>query len=140
VDYYRDVQPIFEWSCVACHTQQWERPAGDLVLDDADRANARGANRRFVVTNRPGAVVLLGPTYDEYVARGESENRNKEFKCDLAMDRLSNHRFVANHFRLYLHAAAMNLLARPVRSCPSGRLLQGLGAAPGEDNRVALSQ
>jgi hypothetical protein len=57
-------------------------------------------------------MVLPGPTYDEYAARGESENRNKEFKCDLAMDRLSNHRFVANYFRLYLHAAAMNLLVR----------------------------
>ena len=28
------------------------------------------------------------------------------------MDRLSNHRFVANYFRLYLHAAAMNSLVR----------------------------
>ncbi len=28
------------------------------------------------------------------------------------MDRLSGHRFVANYFRLYLHAAAMNLLVR----------------------------
>jgi hypothetical protein len=44
------------------------------------------------------------------------ENRNKEFKCDLAMDRLSDHRFVANYFRLYLHAAAMNLLVR-LRRC-----------------------
>ena len=42
----------------------------------------------------------------------EIENRNKEFKCDLAMARLSDHRFVANYFRLYLHAAAMNLLVR----------------------------
>jgi hypothetical protein len=65
-----------------------------------------------VVTNRPGAPVLPGPTYDEYAERGESENRNKEFKCDLAMDRLSDHRFMANYFRLYLHAAAMNLLVR----------------------------
>ena len=56
------------------------------------------------------------PTYDEYAGRGESENRNKEFKCDLAMDRLSDHRFVANYFRLYLHAAAMNLLVR-LRRC-----------------------
>ena len=56
--------------------------------------------------------MLPEPTYDEYAARGESENRNKEFKCDLAMDRLSDHRFVANYFRLYLHAAAMNLLVR----------------------------
>jgi hypothetical protein len=56
--------------------------------------------------------VLPGAAYDEYAARGESENRNKEFKCDLAMDRLSDHRFVANYFRLYLHAVAMNLLVR----------------------------
>jgi hypothetical protein len=65
-----------------------------------------------VVTNRPGAAVLPGPTYDECAARGESENRNKEFKCDLAMDRLGEYRFVANYFGLYLHAAAMNLLVR----------------------------
>lgn len=44
--------------------------------------------------------------------REESENRNKEFKCGMAMDRLSDHRFVANYFRLYLHAAALNLLVQ----------------------------
>jgi hypothetical protein len=87
----------------------WSQPR--WVVAKAE-ANDRGTNRRFVVTNRPGAVVLPEPTYDEYAARGESENRNKEFKCDLAMDRLSDHRFVANYFRLYLHAAAMNLLVR----------------------------
>lgn len=75
-------------------------------------ANAQGTNRRLIVTNRPGAVLLFEAAYDEYVARGESENRNKEFECDLAMDRLSDHRFCANYFRLYLHAAAMNLLVR----------------------------
>ena len=42
----------------------------------------------------------------------QSENRNKEFKGGLGMDRLSDHRFCANYFRLYLHAAAMNLLVR----------------------------
>jgi hypothetical protein len=87
----------------------WPQPR--WVVAKAE-ANDRGTNRRFVVTNRPGAVVLPGPTYDEYAGRGESENRNKEFKCDLVMDRLSDHRFVANYFRLYLHAAAMNLLVR----------------------------
>jgi hypothetical protein len=86
-------------------------PQARWVVAKAE-ANDRGTNRRFVVTNRPGATLLPGPTYDEYAARGESENRNKEFKCDLAMDRLSDHRFVANYFRLYLHAAAMNLLVR----------------------------
>jgi hypothetical protein len=86
-------------------------PCARFVVAKAE-ANDRGTNRRVVVSNRPGAALLPGPTYDEYAARGESENRNKEFKCDLAMDRLSDHRFVANYFRLYLHAAAMNLLVR----------------------------
>jgi hypothetical protein len=86
-------------------------PCARYVVAKAE-ANDRGTNRRFVVTNRPGAVVLPEPTYDDYAARGESENRNKEFKCDLAMDRLSDHRFVANYFRLYLHGAAMNLFVR----------------------------
>ncbi len=75
-------------------------------------ANAQGTNRRFVATNRPGASLYLEGTYDEYAMRGESENRNKEFKCGMAMDRLSDHRFMANFFRLYLHAAALNMLVR----------------------------
>ena len=50
--------------------------------------------------------------YDEYAERGESENRNKELKSELKADRLSDHRFLANFFRLYLHAAALNLLVR----------------------------
>jgi hypothetical protein len=87
----------------------WSQPC--WVAAKAE-ANDRGTNRRFVVANRPGAVALPGPTYDAYAARGESENRHKEFKCDLAMDRLSDHRFLANYFRLYLHAAALNLLVR----------------------------
>jgi hypothetical protein len=75
-------------------------------------AHAAGTNRRAVVTNRPGACVLPAATYDEYAERGESENRNKELKCGLAGDRLSDHRYLANLFRLYLHIAAHNLLVR----------------------------
>jgi hypothetical protein len=75
-------------------------------------ANAQGTNRRFVVTNRRGAPLHPEATYDEYAMRGESENRNKELKCGLGMDRLSDHRFMANLFRLYLHTVAMNLLVR----------------------------
>jgi Transposase DDE domain group 1 len=75
-------------------------------------ANACGTNRRFVVTNRPGAWHYPEACYDAYADRGESENRNKEFKVDMAMDRLSDHRFMANQFRLYLHACALNLLVR----------------------------
>jgi hypothetical protein len=75
-------------------------------------ANAQGTNRRAVVTNRPGASVLPEAAYDGYAERGESENRNKELKAGLQADRLSDHRYFANLFRLYLHAAAYNLLVR----------------------------
>ena len=44
--------------------------------------------------------------------RGESENRNKELKGGLQADRLSDHRYFANLFRLYLHTAAYHLLVR----------------------------
>jgi hypothetical protein len=50
--------------------------------------------------------------YDEYALRGESENRNQELKTELQADRLSDHRFLANFFRLYRHAAALDLLVR----------------------------
>jgi hypothetical protein len=120
----------------------WPQPR--WVIAKAE-ANAQGTNRRFVVSNRPGAQLLPEATYDEYALRGDSENRNKEFKCGLSMDRLSDHRFLANYFRLYLHAAAMNLLIR-LRRCvalpppaaePPGTPLQALaqqeaGATPAE--------
>jgi Transposase DDE domain group 1 len=75
-------------------------------------ANSQGTNRRAVVTSRPGAFVLPGAAYDAYADRGESENRNKELKGGLQADRLSDHRYFANLFRLYLHTAAYNLLIR----------------------------
>lgn len=62
-------------------------------------AHAQGTNRRAIVSNRPGAALLPGPTYDEYTARGESENRNQELTRGLCADRLSDHRFLANFFR-----------------------------------------
>jgi hypothetical protein len=34
VEYHRDIKPILERSCVACHTGIAEKPAGGLVLDD----------------------------------------------------------------------------------------------------------
>ncbi len=82
-------------------------------------ANAQGTNRRFIVTNRSGARIVPEAAYDDYAARGEAENRNKELKCDLKIDRTSDHRFLANFFRLYLHAAANNLLVRLRRAFAS---------------------
>jgi len=70
-------------------------------------ALAEGPNTRFVVTTRTALPLAL---YDFYVDRGECENWIKDFKRACVADRLSDHRFVANQFRLLLHAAAYWLL------------------------------
>jgi hypothetical protein len=73
---------------------------------------SQGTNRRAVVTNRPGVGVCPQGVYDEYADRGESENRNKELKCELCCDRLSDHRCLANLFRVMMHCLAANLLVK----------------------------
>jgi hypothetical protein len=67
----------------------------------------KGPNTRFVVTTRTDDPLVV---YDRYVDRGDSENWIKDLKNALAADRLSDHRFWANAFRLLLHAAAFWLL------------------------------
>jgi hypothetical protein len=107
--YERTGQPQRRFLLVDYQAETW--PAPQPVVIKAE-AHAQGTNRRAVVTNRPGCATLPQAVYDEYAMRGESENRNKELKAELQADRLSDHRFLANFFRLYLHAAALNLLVR----------------------------
>jgi len=90
--------------------------------------HAAGINQQAVVTNRAGALIVPQGVYDDYIQRGESENRNKELKIDLCGERLSDHRFMANLFRLLMHSAALNLLIRLRRELP---------AAPPEERRRA---
>jgi hypothetical protein len=68
----------------------------------------KGDNPRFVVTSRTD--LSAEKLYDFYADRGDVENRIKELKNDLHAGRTSCHRFVANQFRLLLHAAAYLLL------------------------------
>jgi hypothetical protein len=70
-------------------------------------ALAQGPNTRFVVTSRTDPPEAL---YDWYVDRGEPEGWIKDLKNACVADRLSDHRFWANQFRLLLHAAAYWLL------------------------------
>jgi hypothetical protein len=72
-------------------------------------ALAAGPNTRFVVTTRPDPPLAL---YDFSVDRGEPELWIKALKRACFADRLSDHRFVANQFRLVPHAAAYWLLDR----------------------------
>ncbi|HEV7669536.1 MAG TPA: IS1380 family transposase [Thermoanaerobaculia bacterium] len=63
-------------------------------------------NARFVVTNLQDSPESV---YQIYRGRGDSENRIKELKNDLEMDRTSCTRFLANQFRVLLTAAAFVL-------------------------------
>ncbi len=82
----------------------WPRPRRVVVKAEA---TAKGTNTRFVVTTRPDPPRAL---YDWYVDRGEAEGWIKDLKNACFADRLSDHRFWANQFRLLLHAAAYWLL------------------------------
>ncbi len=64
-----------------------------------------GDNPRFVVTSMKGATPKQ--LYCEfYCARGQDENLIKMVKNDLASDRTSDHRFLANHMRVFFSCAA----------------------------------
>jgi Transposase DDE domain group 1 len=108
-DYEKTGQPQRLFLADRYQAESWPAPQTIVIKVEA---HAQGTNRRAVVTNRPGWEVLPSAVYDEYTERGESENRNKELKRELQADRLSDHRFLANYFRLYLHAAALNLQIR----------------------------
>ena len=66
---------------------------------------ARDDNPRYVVTSLdlPSPACLYR---DRYCARGQDENYIKIIKNDLASDRTSDQRFLANHLRLFFSCAA----------------------------------
>ncbi len=90
----------------------WDRSR--KVIAKAE-CHEQGTNLRFVITNLPvdtqQQAQAAQQIYDDYVMRGESEQRMDEIKNGLHADRLSCHRFLANFWRLLLHVAAYNLLA-----------------------------
>ncbi|MGH2345012.1 MAG: IS1380 family transposase [Chloroflexota bacterium] len=82
----------------------WDQPR--RVVYKAETLD-KGPNTRFIVTTRSDPPEAL---YDWYVDRGEMEGWIKDYKRACIADRLSDHRFWANQFRLFLHAAAYWLL------------------------------
>lgn len=70
-------------------------------------ALTKGPNTRFVVTSQTSWAEQV---YEGYTDRGESENWIKDLKNHGFADRLSCHTFMANQFRLLLHAAVYWLL------------------------------
>jgi hypothetical protein len=87
-------------------------------------AMQQGTNRRFLVSTRAEAPKEL---YEFYARRGEAENWIKDFKLHMRADRLSCQRFVANQFRLLLHACAywlMDALRRKLIDSGARRRMQ----------------
>ncbi len=77
------------------------------VVIKAER-HIKGPNPRFVVTSLkefPAHVL-----YHAYIQRARCELYIKDFKNALMADRLSCHSFIANFFRLLLHALAYRLM------------------------------
>jgi hypothetical protein len=59
VEYFRDIKPILERSCVACHTQKSDKPAGNLVLDDDRMVNAQNPAGLGFTIRVPGTYARL---------------------------------------------------------------------------------
>ena len=97
----------------------WEHPRRVIIKAEA---LPKGPNTRFVVTTRAEEPEAL---YDWYVDRGDGENAIKDLKNACFADRLSDHRFCANQFRLLLHAAAywlLDTLRRWLSACAVPRM------------------
>lgn len=87
----------------------WRRKNRRVIMKaEVTRLDGRSPrdNARFVVTNLRHSPETV---YQIYRERGDSENRIKELKGDLAMDRTSCTRFLANQLRVLLTAAAFVL-------------------------------
>ena len=80
----------------------WDR--GRQVVVKADVSEGGTPIIRYLVTNLWGWKAKAVDQF--YCARGDRENRIKEFKLDLFSGRTSCHRFVANQGRLLMHLAA----------------------------------
>jgi hypothetical protein len=89
--------------------KQWSRKRRIILKAEVVRHPGRPPknNARVVVTNLPQTPAHV---YRLYRERGDIENRIKELKDGVALDRLSCSRFLGNQFRLLLTAAAYVLV------------------------------
>ena len=88
----------------------WSRKRRIVIKAEVVRYPGRDLrdNPRFVVTTLSGSARHI---YErEYARRGDLENRVKELKLSMQLDRTSCTRFLANQFRVLMTAAAYVLL------------------------------
>jgi hypothetical protein len=119
VEYFRDVKPILDRSCVACHTSKAEKPAANLVLDDdqmmkPDNVAVPGTYFRLAMDSGTGyRPVLFGPkpptptgtyfsarTASRYIAKLRSRESRLIWKIfGKRMDGLTDDDFPGNEVR-----------------------------------------
>lgn len=101
--FYRDGYRVFGQFEYAAKV--WRRQQRVIVKVEMTQGSF---NPRYVVTNlREGEPEEI---YSFYSARGEQENRIKEFKLDMDSGRTSCSKFQANQFRMLIHTAAYALM------------------------------
>jgi hypothetical protein len=76
-------------------------------------------NVRYVITNMPQPSETI---FDFYYARCDMENRIKELKCALHLQRTSCHRFEANQFRVLLSCIGFALFQILQDHMPKGEM------------------
>jgi len=94
----------------AYRARSWNRPRRVIIKADIAVQAGRKAkdNPRFIVTNVTGSAKRI---YENiYCARGDIENRIKELKYGLDIDRTSCSSFKANQLRVLMAAAAYVLM------------------------------
>ena len=100
-------RPARVFTSLAYQAKSWRRER--YVVAKAEQLGDKPNPPRFVVTTLDHVSPRL--LYENgYCGRGDAENRIKDFKRALAGDRLSCTTYVANAFRLLLHAFAYRLL------------------------------
>ncbi len=111
--------------------RSWDRSRWVIGKAEVSRL---GDNPRYLITTLRGFEPEM--IYRAYCERGRCELWIKDFKNALSADRLSCSRFVANFFRLLLHAVAYRLMhALRERVAP---LSQQLGRAQFDTLRLRL--
>ena len=110
IKYQPDHPVCREFGVIDYKADPWDKSRKVIVKAEITESASGDVklNPRFVVTNRNFESPEDG--YAHYCGRGDIENRIKEFNLDLSGGRTSCHRFLANQFRVLMHAGACVLM------------------------------
>jgi hypothetical protein len=109
---YQPDHPVCrEFGTITYRADTWDKSRTVIVKAEITESafGSPKLNPRFVVTNCDFASPEGG--YAHYCGRGDIEHRIKEFNLELSGGRTSCHRFLANQYRVLMHAGACVLMS-----------------------------